>query len=218
MNRIFPAFAALALFAGCAGMTPTTTSRARTDLGAAIISARIETPNGRAYTGGVTLNLLGVGKGSSESYRLFLPARRTLLYQLKPGLYRLQAPRDFFGTPKQILPIKADNEKYSPQFPEDIARFPPVEIKAGKTTAIGDIHISIMPAPKGISQNITIRFKHDLATRRRLIEKIIASMGNPDIPRGERRSYQSWAHSLEEALTSISALQRQSFSTPEPQP
>ena len=217
MSKLFPSLVVLTFLAACAGMTPTTTGQARTDLGALIIAARIETPNGRAYSGGVTLNLLGIGKGSSESYRRFLPARRTLLYQIKPGLYRLQAPLDFFGNSKGTLPIRTDNERYSPSFPKDLAYFPPCEIKAEKTTAIGHIRSFIMPVPQGVAPNIKIKFNHDLAARRRLIESVISSMGNPDIPEAERKSYQSWARSLEQALTSISALQRQPFSTPEPQ-
>ncbi len=209
--------AASTLLAGCAGVAPVTSGKATPNRGAIVIAARIITPNGRAYSGGMTLNLQGIGEGSTESYRIFLPAKETLLYQIAPGLYRVEAPLGFFGNSKTILPIKADGESYSPQFPHDLLNFPPIEIKPEHTIALGELNVSIMPVPTGTPPNINIKFNHDVVVKRHLIETIIRSMADPNISEDKRKSYQSWTNSLQEALTAITSASNDSFEKPEPQ-
>jgi hypothetical protein len=208
--------AALILFAGCAGITPTTDGQLEPNLAAVIISARIKTPNGHAYSGGTTLTLQGIGEGSSKSYRIFLPAQETLLYQIAPGLYRVEAPRGFFGNLKTILSIQADGENYVAPFPRGLVDLPPIQIKPEQTVAIGKLEVAVMSVPAGTPQSIVVEFHHDIAAKRRLIEKIIHSMADPNISEDKRRSYQSWVNSLQNALISMTETVNDSFEKPQP--
>ncbi len=211
--RMFTVFG-LVFLCGCAGTSPRTASEISPNRGAVVIAARINTPNGRAYKGGVHLTLQGIGGGSLETYDFYLPARRTLLYQIAAGAYRIEAPKNFLGVPKKTLPVIADGKKYFPDFPQALSRLKPLVVKPERTMAIGELAISVSSGSQEGPYSVSIEFKQDAKEKRRLLSQIIRDMINPEIPEDIRKSEQSWLNSLQKALTEIT----QRTDTPNPKP
>ncbi len=202
------------ILCACAGTAPRTTADISPNRGAVIIAARIKTPDGLAYTGGVHLTLQGVGGGSLETYNFYLPARRTLLYQIAAGTYRIEAPKNFMGITLKTLPIVADGKKYFPAFPKSLSQLKPLVVKPEKTIVIGELDISATPATQESPRSVSIEFKHKTHDKRKLLAQIIRQMVDPEMPENVRKSEQSWINSIQKALIEVN----QTTETPNPKP
>lgn len=202
------------ILAGCAGTSPLTTSEISPNRGAIVIAARINTPNGRAYSGGVHLTFQGIGGGSLETYQFFLPARKTLFYQIATGIYRVEAPKNFFGIPEKTLTVIADGKKYFPPFPKELSQLKPLVVKPERTIALGELDISVTPSTSESPRAVSIKFHHGTKAQRRVLSRIIRDMLNPDTPENVRKSEQSWLYSLQKALTDAN----QQTEIPNPKP
>ena len=201
MKKVWAPLIPLFFLSGCAGTSPLTTSEISPNRGAIVIAARINTPNGRAYSGGVYLTLQGIGGGSLETYRFFLPARKTMLYQIATGIYRIEAPKNFFGTPEKALTVTADGRKYFPPFPKALSQLKPLVVKPEKAIALGELDISVTPGSSESPRAASVEFHHSAKAQRRVLSQIIRDMLNPDTPENVRKSEQSWLNSLQKALT-----------------
>ncbi len=156
----------------------------------------------------------GIGGGSLETYRFFLPARKTLFYQIATGIYRVEAPKNFFGTPEKTLTVVADGKKYFPPFPEALSQLRPLVIKPKKTIALGELDISVTPSSSESPRAVSIEFHHGIKAQRRVLSRIIRDMLNPDTPESIRKSEQSWINSLQKALSDAN----QQAEIPNPKP
>ncbi len=202
------------LLSACAGTSPRTTADISPNRGAVVIAARINTPDGRAYTGGIHLTLQGIGGESLETYNFYLPARRTVLYQIAAGTYRIEAPKNFFGITRETLPIVADGKKYFPNFPESLSQLKPFVLKPEKTIVIGELDISVTPGTKESPRSVSIEFKQGAKDKRKLLAQIIHQMLDPEIPEDIKKSEQSWLNSIQQALIAVN--QKTEIPTPKP--
>ena len=81
------------LASGCRAGTPVFDEGPEHRYAAVVIGSRIVLPTGETNTGGLMLDLEGEGGREANSYRLEVPAGRSMLFPVEPGVYRLTPTR-----------------------------------------------------------------------------------------------------------------------------
>jgi len=193
--------AALALLAGCRGSSPVYYGEADLGFSAVIIRARIAAPTGETADGQVALNF--ESEDGEERYRIDLPAGRTSLLRLEPSTYRLCAPRSFLGFPQPYVRVRIGRSIYVVPFPRELLRMDYVAVKPGRIVALGVLEVKLLPVERGERPKVVLRFDHSVATRRALIEDVIAKMMDTKVQSDVRRRAAGWTRALEQALVKI---------------
>ena len=218
MRRCAPALLAVLLLAGCRGTVPAKNGKPEQGIAAVLIGGRIILPTGEIQDGSLFINLEGEGGREAEVYRLPVPPQQAVLYQVEPGNYRLAPTRSIFGRHQASLKIIANGRRLSAPFPREVLRKPKIPIRPTRIVSLGVLEAQVM-APRRPSGEPAVRVRLDdsIETRRRLVERTIRDMMNPEADRDIRDSAVSWTRALENSLSELLAeTQRSPLFKPSP--
>lgn len=192
-------------FGACRGSVPPREGRPEPGKSAVLIGGRLILPSGQSYTGSLAINLEGEGTRLVETYRLPVSLKRTLLYQIEPGLYRLRPTRSIWGGHQPELRVEIEGVEYRVPFPREIMRKDAIEVKHGKAVAIGVLEARLSPALPGQESSVKVRLDDSVEARRDMVEKLIREMMDPQTPTAVREHAISWSRALERALIELAA-------------
>ena len=143
--------------------------------------------------------------------------RKSLLYQVEPGLYRLGPTRGLFGFHQPLLKVRVEEGTYRLPFPRDILRKPALDIKPKKIVSIGVFEVKIEPALPGRAPAVKVRLDDSVEARRQAVQDIIREMMDPTVPLADRESAVAWSRALQNSLMElVSETERAPLFTPAP--
>jgi hypothetical protein len=197
------------LASGCRAGTPVFDEGPEHRYAAVVIGSRIVLPTGETNTGGLMLDLEGEGGREANSYRLEIPAGRSMLYPVEPGIYRLTPTRSIFGWHQSQMRITADDFVYKTPFPPQIMRKSAIDLRPKKVISLGIIEARFVADPVKKEARIVVRIDESVAARREAVQQIIHDMASAETPAEERDRDFAWAGSLEDCLIGLQAENEQ---------
>ncbi|MBI5882252.1 MAG: hypothetical protein HZB91_04010 [Elusimicrobia bacterium] len=196
---------ACVLVPGCRGSTPVFDEGPEHRYAAVVIGSRIVLPTGETNTGGLMLNMEGEGGREANSYRLEVPAGRSMLYPVEPGVYRLTPTRSVLGWHQSKMRITADDFTFKAPFPPQIMRKPAIDLRPKKVVSLGIIEARFVADPLKKEARIVVRIDDSVAARRDAVQQIIHDMASAETPTEERDRDFAWSGSLEDCLIGLQA-------------
>lgn len=212
MKRCLPVLLAAALL-GCRGTAPDVFAPAALGFGAVLVRGRIVLPEGETRDGMMWINFESAG----DRYRLPVKPGETSLERIEPDVYRLHPTRNALGFVQPQLRVRIAGRVYLVPFPRDILRKDPVEVRPTKVVALGVLEARLLPIQRGRAPRVEVRLDDSNATRRRLIEDMIAKMMDAKTSVEVREATVSWTRALEQALVLVQGEneRKRSYKVPE---
>lgn len=187
-----------ATLAGCRGSAPLS-GEAAPGNSAALIGARILTPEGESANGEILLNF----ESEENRYALSIRPGRTALLCVEPGAYRFSPGRNILGMAQTNAVAVIEGRSYRTTFPRDLLRMDAADLKPNKALAVGMLEAQLLPRRPKERPRLLLRLDTSIETRRRLIEDAISQMMDRNIPQRLRDNAVSWSRALEQALVRV---------------
>ncbi len=202
-NRLLFLHVALALgLAACRGSVPIAGEEPQQGLAAVVIGAQFAAAGSPTNDGKTAVALKSA---DGRTYRLYLSAGQTVLYQMDPGLYRLAPVPEPFGAPGRFLHARIDGRDYQTPFPQEFVNSQPINAKAGRIAVLGLLKIKLSAPLPGRGPFLSADLANFAEDKRALVQNLISRMMDPTAPASVRQNALAWLNPLEKALMSLAA-------------